>query len=308
MLFNSKVPIIKLPQIFYEYKDELNFLFEKTNSQYVFGIGRSEAVHLSPNGDKIGYCSFNLNKIIIFNIEKENQKIKINNHVVVECQLNYPHDFSWIDNSTIVVANREGPAIIFSIPEKSGRIEPILIIDKKETTKTNSVTIIKQKNMTRLMFCNVSNYVSYCDIDINFQIKSIGIYLKSLNVPDGVAINPSQSFISITNALGNNIIVCNLLESSPIIELKEINRPHSVEFLTDNILLSTGGNDPFVYCWDLKNKNIKFKFRAINKKQYSLTEGGIKGICACLKSNILFLTSPDAPFLMFDLNLLFQKI
>ena len=114
MLFNSKFPIIKLSEIkLNPIEKKSKNLFEEQihriiDSFCVSKIGRVESVRLSPNFKKIAYASFDLNNIVVFNVEFKNDSINIINTIFVECEFDEPHDFSWIDDTKIIVSNRKG--------------------------------------------------------------------------------------------------------------------------------------------------------------------------------------------------------
>jgi len=311
MLFNSKVPFVKLSEIkFNPIEKKSKNLFEEQicriiDSFCVSKIGRVESVRLSPNFTKIAYASFDLNNIVVFNIEFENYGINIINTIFIECELDEPHDFSWIDDTKIIVSNRKGPAKLFLVPDKSSKIKPILSIDHEYANGTNSVTVLKRKDYIRLFFCNIRNYISFFDIDEKLKIISNGIFLnKNLKFPDGIAICPSYKQIAITNPSLNNIIICDVDTGTNFFELNDINRPHSVVFINDNHIVSTGGNDPCLNFWNIKDRKIVYKSRILSNKQFSLRgsnlEGGVKGIDYCSDLNLLLLTCPNAPFLAYS--------
>ena len=266
-------------------------------------LGRVESVHLSPDKKRIAYASFDLNQIIVFEIEINDKKIELKDCIFVEGDLNGPHDFAWIDNSKIVVANRNGPAVIMTIDcSKSAQ-------SLRQLNKTNSVAAINERSY---IFCSVDNNVYCCNIDESLSLTSNKIlFSQGLRVPDGVAISPSKK-IAITSALTDSIIVFNFENNDQYVELKGVISPHSVEFIDDNYLISSGGNDPYINVWHIGDQKIAFKCRILNRHQYALriknTEGGIKGFCLHHESKVLFLTCPNAPFLAFDATILYDEI
>lgn len=268
------------------------------DSVCVSELGRVEAVRVSPNLKNIAYASFDNNEIVVLSVEIK-KEIKINKINKIKCELNGPHDLNWIDDSTIVVANRNGPSIIVDILNKKIKAK----LENKILNKTNSVAVLKKNDKIRLLFCNIFHYISYCDLDMNYQIIEEGILLKEkMKVPDGIAISPSTKKIAITSALTNQILICN--DNFDVKKILKSERPHSVDFIDDKNLISTGGNDPFLNIWDL-NKKTHHKYRGLSKKEFALrgsnTEGGIKGIDYCPIKKLLFATCPNSPFLIFKL-------
>jgi len=239
-----------------------------------------------------------MNKIVVFDIDAGKNGVVVERCHFLGLHLESPHDFTWIDNDSIAVANRDGPAVIFSISSERAKVVV-------EMSNTNSVTSFRRGRLTRLVFCRTNNSLDYCDIDNEWELISKGSLCRTslFKVPDGVAISPSGSFLAVTSALSNEIFLCDPDGEFQPIKIGSSERPHGVCFLSDDLILSTGGGDPFLYCWGVDG-SFKFKFKALSKEQYALRgsdiEGGIKGICFCPSLQLLFLTCPNAPFLMYD--------
>ena len=285
---------------------EANCLFEKCNfrvidSICVSKIGRCEAVHVSPDSNKVAYASFDMNKIVVFDINAGENGVVVERCCFLGPHLKSPHDFTWIDDDSIAVANRNGPAVIFSVSNDE-RAKVVF-----EMSETNSVTSFRRGDLTRLVFCRTDNSLECCDINNEWELVSKGELCRagSFKVPDGVAISPSGRFLAVTSALSNEIFLCDPDGEVQPIKIGSSERPHGVCFLSDDLILSTGGGDPFLYCWGVDG-SFKFKFKALSKEQYSLRgsdiEGGVKGICFCPSLQLLFLTCPNAPFLIYDAN------
>ena len=286
--------------------DEKSSVFFKQNirriidSFCVSSIGRSEGVHVSPNAKKVAYSSFDMNKIIVFDfVMSDYGEIIVEKCETYGSNLNSPHDFAWIDDETIVVANREGPAVILGISENNGTLRTM-----EEMSNSNSVAVLKGGGI-RLFFCRTNHRLDYCDIDKGLNTMSSGTLMPAadLKVPDGVAISPLGKKLVVTSALDDRIVILNL-EDGNFFNLGRTDRPHGVSFNTENLILSTGGGDPFITCWDVRTRSVRFKLKALNEEQYALkyseTEGGVKGVCFCPKLKMIFATCPNAPFLVFN--------
>ena len=84
-------------------------------------LGRTEDVQFSPDDRRLAIVGFKHNKVLILDIKIKTAKSKI----LVLCEdwleitspsFNYPHGLFWIDNSTLIVANRGAEAPILKIP------------------------------------------------------------------------------------------------------------------------------------------------------------------------------------------------
>lgn len=269
-------------------------------------IGRSESVKASPSGQKLAYSSFDLNEVIIFDYIVDYNGIRIQRNIRFGTGLKSPHGLAWIDEHTIVVANRGGPAVVFNISDSTCNY----IRSIEEMSKSNDVTVSVGPQNVKLYFCKTNNKIDYCDLNDDWSVSVHGSLaaLSDLQVPDGIALSPSGKILAITSALDDRIVIYDIKKQTHH-TIGNTDRPHSVCFLTEDLILTTGGNDHSVVCWSTANNHLIYKFRILNKQQFSLrysdTEGGVKGICSCPRNRIIFLTCPNAPFLAVDARMLY---
>jgi hypothetical protein len=89
--------------------------------EVVATIGRTEDVRFSPDNRRLALAAFNLNHIAVFDVDvtKKAGVTSVSLTGVVEiasADLQHPHGVDFIDDDTIIVANRTGDACVFEMP------------------------------------------------------------------------------------------------------------------------------------------------------------------------------------------------
>src|SRR6476660_5139985 len=167
-------------------------------------LGRTEDVQFSPDGHRLVVNAFSENRLLILDIDvssdTEPPAIAVSNWLELESDaLQQPHGISWIDERTILVANRNAQLAIFELPKEptSGRIRlaPVKTMgtDTSDLLKTpGSVsTIAVGADLIEFVVCN--NYVHHVSrhlIDLRNGYAPIAnevLIRDGVTVPDGVA-------------------------------------------------------------------------------------------------------------------------
>src|SRR5690242_7578939 len=103
-------------------------------------IGRTEDIRFSPDNKRVATIGFRRGACLLLDIEfvRENneQIIQITGFVEIRSEaLRGPHGLDFIDNDTLVVANRRGSIAVFDLPRERGLnrtclLEPARVIRK----------------------------------------------------------------------------------------------------------------------------------------------------------------------------------
>lgn len=103
--------------------NKLEISFETTSeiSSILNAIGRTEDLAFLPDNSKPAIASYELNKVLAFNIEADISTIKPKAQLSNLCEINsssfnLPHSIAWINNKTTIVANRASNAVVIKIP------------------------------------------------------------------------------------------------------------------------------------------------------------------------------------------------
>lgn len=304
-------------------------------------LGRTEDLHLSPNGNKLAIAGYVLNEIYIFelrNSEKSNKQIHLNCFLRIQSpDLKNPHGVFWLDDSTIAVANREDATCIFKLPKKFTKknylisLNPISKIncDNIDHLMTSSCICAdtSQTGLNELLICsNYAHYVTHHLLDANYAVIGSATLLKDgLNVPDGVAISANKKWISISNHDDHTIFVYqNHIElnpqSKPNAVLHGVGYPHGIKFFgNDHYIFVTDAGSPFVFIFFNPSPNWQGKFypcskiKIMNDKMFnrchtSHQEGGNKGLYIDDKRGLLMISCEQIPLACFDINIIINQL
>ena len=313
---------------------------EFTASDAVLGaikdLGRTEDVKFSPDNRRLAVAGFAKNKLVVFDVEiaasAGGKRVALTDFVEIRSpSLRAPHGLCFIDEATLIVANRGGEAPIYTLPP-SGTADRKFELSAMQTIRRDqfhqlkspgSVSVSKiDDDLYEVLVCN--NYVHYVTRHIlggrePFTFKSNEILLrKGLSIPDGVAINRERRWIAISNHNTHSVL---LYENTPTLNersapdgyLRNVNYPHGVLFTPDDkfILVADAGS-PYVNVY-AKNgdgwegtRDPLTTFRVIDEMTYGRgrfhpSEGGPKGIDIDSGMNVLVTTCEQQTLAFFDL-------
>lgn len=287
-------------------------------------IYRTEDVCVSPSKKYIAFTGFETHKILILSI---NTQLNIfDKYLVVTCKgFKKPHGVAWLDDNTLVVANRFLNTIVFSFlnedvsdTHKNITVYDILkhqIIKDYKDYKCSCVRACHRSDTTYDIFVcsNTEGYVlqfTY-DTSLHSTLNSHVLFDSVLAIPDGIALNKNKSLIAVTDYKHSSTFIFhysfNTYESTLIATLKGAKFPHGVVFLNDSKILTTCGGTPYVYEYS-NTKEIwggeymfTSKYRCVeeelyNKHHINEMEGGAKGID--VYDNYIITTCESTPFFM----------
>jgi DNA-binding beta-propeller fold protein YncE len=319
---------------------------EFTASEEVWGVlkdlGRTEDVKFSPNNRRLAVAGFAKNKLVVLDVEiavsAAGKGVALTDFMEIRSSsLHAPHGLCFIDDTTLIVANRGGEAPILRLPP-SGTVDKKIELSALQTIRRDpfhqlkspgsvSVSQIDQ-NLYEVLICN--NYVHYVTRHIlegrePFALKGNEILLsKGLSIPDGVAVNKERRWIAISNHNTHSVF---LYENTPRLNgqsepdgiLRNVNYPHGVRFTPDdNFVLVADAGSPYVniYAKDGDSWNGTrdpvTTFRVMDEMTYRRgrshpSEGGPKGIDIDSDMNVLVTTCDQQTLAFFDLPEILKK-
>ena len=234
----------------------------------IAALGRTEDVKFSPSNRRLALLSFLKNQITVFEmcIDKSGDGVKLSLLDVVRISsphLKQPHGITFIDEETIIVANRFGDATIFALPPGGGGkcydLKPIEIIRSGDIlTSPGAVSVTKKSDdvYEALICSSFGNNVTKHVIDgaTNCSVKSSETLLRKwLEAPDGVSVDPR--WIAISNHNTHSVLLyentASLNENSdPAGILRGVLHPHGLRFTADGryILVADAGA-PYVHIY-----------------------------------------------------------
>src|SRR6185312_8172656 len=179
----------------------------------IVSLGRTEDIKFSPGNRRLAIAGFHKNKIAVFElslVSSSQKEITVTDTTEFSSTaLNSPHGLDFIDERTIIVANRDGDVCIFRLPPsdswRSCELDPIGIIPAGEILDSpGSVSVVqKDRNLYEALICNnyrndVSRHVF--DLEHGFVLRTNEVLLRTgLALPDGVCISNDRQWIAVSN-------------------------------------------------------------------------------------------------------------
>ena len=298
-------------------------------------IGRTEDVQFSPGGGRLAVAGFSENRLLILGVEmnwdSEPPAIALTGPLELESDdLALPHGLCWIDERTLIVANREGLVVIFELPEKAAsgkiRLSPVRIVGDEATDLIKTPGSVSAApvglDLVELFVCN--NYVGYVSRHLVDRRNAYAPVVSEmairdgLDIPDGVMISPSGRWIAVSNHGHARVVIYrNDSElgpaSRPQAVLKGVNYPHGVRFAADErtVLVADAGT-PFVHLyrsdgvWDGEHEpdaSIRvISDDSFTRGGYNRYEGGPKGLDVTRDGRLMVISCHEEPFAFFDMR------
>jgi WD40 repeat protein len=300
------------------------------------GFERVEDVRFSPDNKRLAIAGYKNNRLLILDIElyisPTAPRITVTDCFEIASQsLKDPHGLFWIDNTTLIVANRGGDTSILQLPEnrqarKTIHLTPLLSLrpDGRQTIYTpGSVAVARAgEDLIDILTCNnYSHHVlqSLVSTRNGFSCLSNSILLeRDIEIPDGIAFSPDYHWIAVSNHGWHNVQVHENMaklnpDSTPAALLLGTNYPHGVLFSPDGkCILTADAGAPYVNVYTRKGDDWdgeyspELRIRVMDEATFKRghnnpMEGGPKGIDLDSKGRILVTTCEEQPLAFFDL-------
>jgi len=300
-------------------------------------LGRTEDIKFSPDCRRLAIAGFKKDKLLILDIKivPSLNGISVNLTDFIEItspSLYRPHGLAFIDNETLIVANRRGKAPIFKIPpsgegKKKFNISALLTIgcnDEHKLESPGSVSVYRLGNdRYEILICNnYANHVTRHILDRKDQLTLISsekLLSNGLEVPDGIAVNNDNRWIATSNHDSNCVFLYENkdhlnTQSKPDGFLRDIIYPHGIRFTPDNnYLIVADAGSPYVNIYAKNGDGWKgthvpqATLRVMDEAAYwrgriNPQEGGPKGIDIDREMNVLVTTCEENILQFFDLR------
>lgn len=301
------------------------------------GIARTEDVHWSPDGRRIVLAGLARDVLLVMDVSLDvrgdSPRVLLSRPVEVRCAgFRRPHGVFWIDDRTLMVASREGDAVVVQPPpgEEHGGVREVAALqtlpaEGPEQVKTpGSVSVARVgPDLYEALVCN--NYVDrvtrhLLDGRERFAVCGSAVLLSAgLGVPDGVAVSSDGAWIAISNHDRHCVYLYrNRPEldaaSAPDGTLDGIAYPHGVRFLPDGTrLLVADAGTPCVHVFDGGDTGWVGAHAAVlslrvlddatyQRGRHNPQEGGPKGIALDPSGVFLAVTCEERPLAFVDLR------
>ncbi len=316
----------------------IQFSASATVSAALEDLGRTEDVKFSPDNRRLALAGFAKNKVVIVEVDIDasgagKPSVSLTDALeITSSSLRRPHGLFFIDDQTLVVANRGQSATIFAVPpsgtsDRKFDVSPLETIGRDpihHLKSPGSVTVSRiDRGLYELLICNnYAHYVTRHILETNegFALRSHEILLnRGLRFPDGVAVDRERRWIAISNHEAHNVCLYENTahlnpHSKPDGALRNVNYPHGVRFTADNaFVLVADAGAPYVNVYAKGGASWKgtrypvAAFRVMPENTYLRgrfhpQEGGPKGIDLDSGMNVLVATCAEQNLAFFDLR------
>jgi DNA-binding beta-propeller fold protein YncE len=318
-----------------KHRAEIDYVAPPPVREAIAAIGRTEDIRFSPANRRLAVAAFNLNRVAVFDVDvsRSGAQTSVSLTGVVEIaskDLNRPHGVDFIDDDTLIVANRTGDASIFALPVSDARraihdLSAIHVMRVREyclLASPGSVGVLAaDRHRCDILICNNSgNTVTRHGLDrsAGYAIDQGRVLVQRwLDIPDGVSVSRDRRWMAVSNHNTHNVLMYENPEAmnadaEPDGILRGIHCPHGLRFSGDGtrIFVADAGA-PYIHVfassdggWRGVRRPIT-SFRVMEQSQFlrgrhNPQEGGPKGLDIDDAMNVLVVTSECQPIAFFD--------
>lgn len=311
----------------------LEFTASEPAAKALSELGRTEDVKFSPDHRRLAIVGYNKNAILLIDVEITGKTVALTDCVELKSScLSEPHGIDFIDQDTVVVANRKAGAPILRLPPR-GAGAPTLDVSPVSFIRGSIFNRVKSPGSVAVSKTDGHGYeVLICNNLVHrvtrhvlggrggIRVKSNEVLLaKGLNIPDGVAISHDRRWIAISNHETHSVFLFENVaglnrNSEPSCVLQDMEYPHGVRFTPDDrhVVVADAGA-PYVNVYAKGDGNWRgtvdpiAKYRVMDEEtfargRYNPQEGGPKGIDIENDKGVVVVTSHHQVLAFFDLS------
>ena len=310
--------------------------FSEAAEAAVLSVGRTEDLKFSPDNRLLAITGFNQDSLLILrvNIEASASGISVTADDFMEItsrSLRYPHGLDFIDDETLVVANRGGGLSVLCLPpfESGGRVCKAEVLWQfpggrlRWMRSPGSVAVRHEDGgLVSLLTCNnYSHRVTRHLLDRarDYRIVRKDVFLRrGLIIPDGIAVSHDGRWLAVSSHGTHDVklyAVSNTLgpESDPAGTLSGAGYPHGLQFSADDrcLLVADAGSQVVnVYQrgaeWDGEHRPAHsvevIDDEAFARGRQNVEEGGPKGLAIDRTGELVAITCEEQPLAFYALH------
>lgn len=299
-------------------------------------IGRTEDLRFSPDNRLLAIAGFARKRCLILRLDIESApggpQVNVEDFMeLTSASMGEVHGLDFIDDRTLVVANRDGMIAIFALPsgELAGRhceIPPIRQIKGGLfcKVKTPGSVVVRHESCGRVSLLVCNNYRNRVTRHVinrwwGYRASKNQLLLKhGLDIPDGIALSHDGQWIAVSSHGTSDVKIYRVSASlgpdtEPAGILQNANYPHGLRFTGDDrqILVADAGS-PMVHVYDgdtgwsgcrMPSHSVAvLDDETFMRGRASVEEGGPKGLDIDRSNSVVAMTCEERTLAFFPLG------
>jgi DNA-binding beta-propeller fold protein YncE len=301
-------------------------------------LGRTEDIQFSPDQSRLAIAGFKRHKLLIIEVAQQSAESSIGSTRALEVTselLVHPHGLAWLDDETLVVANRGGKVVVFQIPPLAeplmrARLDPVRVLDSpaRAILKTPGSVAVHHVDGDTVDVVVCNNYVHTVS---RHRLRRSGrwepieeelLFGSGLDVPDGIAIAAGGRHVAVSNHDKHRVDVFSGIRPArtPVCRMTGCDYPHGVHFLEDGrtfVMADAGAPLVHIYRsadgdWLGWRKPIA-SLQVISDEAYARGhqgpgEGGPKGVDLTADGRVMVVSCEEQPIAFFAVGPILDRL
>ncbi|MBZ9678760.1 hypothetical protein [Mesorhizobium sp. ES1-1] len=230
-------------------------------------LGRTEDVRFSPSNRLLAIAGFARGRVLLLSMKivhgRQGLSITAADHMVLRSpDISQVHGLDFIDDTTLVVANRDAGLALFKLPigNLAGREVTLPALRRVKRTplcrmKAPGSVVVRRETSGRisLLVCNNSvHHITRHVLMPRFRyliLRNHVVLRHGLNIPDGIAFSPDNRWLAVSSHVDNDVKIYEASRQlhpnlQPIGILEGIRYPHGLRFTPQGtqILVADAGS------------------------------------------------------------------
>ncbi len=292
--------------------------------------GRTEDVRFSPSGKRLAIACFTSGQIAVaevrITVSELRPEIAVTSlDLLASTELSEPHGVDFVDEDTLLVANRGGGLGVFRIPPAgAGELTKTYPVDGEIDSLFQAPGSVAARSLGdgrhEVLVCNNSgNTLTRHTLDASGALVEGEVVLRKwLDIPDGLALSDDGGWLAVSNHNAHGVFLYAGTglgeEADPVGILTGVHYPHGLRFGAGGSYLAVadaGAPHVHVFLPDEGDwAGVRHPAATItvmddetfDRARHNAQEGGPKGLDVDLRSNVVAVTSECAPLAFFDLG------
>lgn len=291
-------------------------------------LGRTEDLALSPDGALLVIAGFDSNRLCLVQVRIGPDGVEIGDVRAAGADgLARPHGLTFLDDTTLLVANRESQLSLVCLDEQRVVVQSstVLIDGTADVPVRTPGSVAVRRlggDLVEVFVCNnyahdVTRYVLDARQDWSI-IDQERLLAAGLDIPDGVAVSEGGSWIAVSNHNQHAVFLYRYddqlsVDTSPHGVLRGVNYPHGLAFADgDRRLVVADAGLPNLHVFEAPDRDwsgVRIPARidrvmeeeAFHRGRYNPQEGGPKGL-EIVAGRFVALTGEFLPLAFFELG------